>query len=154
MPETSQLSVDDLAPGMIFAGATNTVTDRGFRAFADITGDAHPIHYDAAYAARTRFGKPVAHGLLVAGMTALGATPLAPRFIDTSLVMLEVGFRFRRPVFAGDTVTSEFEVEEVKRSPEKGKGVVRFKVRLRNAAGEIAAEGFHAYLLQPRADEA
>ena len=44
-----------------------------------MTGDAHPIHYDDDYAAKTRYGKRLAHGLLVMSMTALGATSMSPR---------------------------------------------------------------------------
>jgi acyl dehydratase len=61
-----------------------------------------------------------------------------------------VGFRFLRPVFAGDTLTSHFVVAEVKRSAGKDTGVIRFTVRLTNAAGEAVMEATHTYLLRAR----
>ncbi|GGG21601.1 hypothetical protein GCM10010964_07220 [Caldovatus sediminis] len=145
-----QLWFEDFAPGQSFPGATSACTAEDFLAFARITGDAHPIHYDAAYAAGTRFGRPLAHGLLVAGYSALGATPLSRRLEESMVAMLEVAFRFRRPVFAGDVLTSHFEVAETRRDPGKDSGVVRFHVRLTNAKGETVMEGSHAYLIRAR----
>jgi acyl dehydratase len=150
----TQLFLEDFAPGQIFPGATSRCTVESFRAFADLTGDAHPIHYDPAYAAGTRFGRPIAHGLLLAAYSALGATPLSRRLEGSMVAMLEVGFRFLRPVFAGDTLTSRFEVAEVRRSPGKETGAVRFDVRLTNAAGETVVEGSHDYLLRARGAKA
>jgi len=150
MAAVAQLWLEDFAPGQTFSGATSQCTVEAFRAFAALTGDAHPIHYDPAYAAGTRFGKPIAHGLLVASYSALGATPLSRRVEGSMVAMLEVGFRFLRPVFAGDTLTSHFEVAEVKRSAGKDTGVIRFIVRLTNAAGEAVMEATHTYLLRAR----
>lgn len=154
MTKEAQLYLEDFAPGQRFPGATSHCTVEAFRAFADLTGDAHPIHYDPAYAAGTRFGKPIAHGLLVAAYSALGATPLSRRVEGCMVAMLEVRFRFLCPVFAGDTLTSHFEVAEAKRSPSKDTGIVRFGVHLTNAAGETVMEGTHAYLLRARAKAA
>lgn len=150
MAEPRQLWFEDFAPGHKFPGATSTCTVEDFLAFARITGDAHPIHYDAGYAAKTRFGKPLAHGLLVAGYSALGATQLSTMLEDSMVAMLEVSFRFHRPVFAADVLTSSFEVAETHRDPGKRTGRVRFIVRLVNAAGETVVEGSHAYLIRAR----
>jgi acyl dehydratase len=125
-----------------------------FRAFADLTGDAHPIHYDADYAKATRFGRPIAHGLLLAAYTALGATKLSERLEGSMVAMLETGFRYRAPVFAGDVLTSRFEVAEVRRSAGKDTGVIRFNVFLTNAAGETVIEGTHTYLMRARSKAA
>jgi acyl dehydratase len=146
----AQLWFEDFAPGQRFPGATSTCTVEDFLAFARITGDAHPIHYDAAYAAKTRFGKPLAHGLLVAGYSALGATQLSTMLEDSMVAMLDVAFRFRQPVFAGDVLTSSFEVAETHREQGKDVGRVRFTVRLVNGAGETVVEGRHAYLIRAR----
>lgn len=146
----AQLYFEDFAPGQSFPGATSTCSVDDFLAFAHITGDAHPIHYDADYASKTRFGKPLAHGLLVAGYSALGATKLSRRLEESMVAMLEVGFRYRRPVFAGEVLTSHFEVAETRRDLAKDTGVVRFHVRLTNAAGETVVEGHHTYLVRAR----
>jgi acyl dehydratase len=40
-------------------------TQDEFDAFARISGDDNPIHVDADFSARTRFGRTVAHGMLI-----------------------------------------------------------------------------------------
>lgn len=150
MEPVKQLYFEDFVPGQTFPGATSTCTVEDFLAFARMTGDAHPIHYDAEYAAKTRFKKPLAHGLLVASYSALGATALSTMLEESMVAMLEVSFRYRRPVFADDRLTSAFEVAEAKRDSGKDAGKVRFTVRLTNAAGETVVEGSHAYLIRAR----
>ncbi|MDX1430005.1 MAG: MaoC/PaaZ C-terminal domain-containing protein, partial [Rhodothermales bacterium] len=44
------------------------ITADDVRAFADITGDDNPLHVDAEYAANTRFGRPIVHGVFLAGL--------------------------------------------------------------------------------------
>jgi 3-hydroxybutyryl-CoA dehydratase len=75
---SEQRFFEDLKIGDRFKSPSKTLTDAHFLFFAGMTGDAHPVHYDDEYARRTRFGKRLAHGLLLAGLTAVGASPLAP----------------------------------------------------------------------------
>jgi acyl dehydratase len=128
------LYFEDFAVGQVFPGQERRLDAAAFRTFAALTGDAHPIHYDADYARRTRFGAPVAHGLLVA--------------------FLEQGMRFIAPVLEGDAIRTEFEVAHTKPARDGGRGVVRFTVRVNSTSGPLVAEGFHTYLLacrpQPR----
>ena len=145
----SQLYYEDLAPGQVYPGQTRTLGKEEFDLFAKITGDAHPIHYDPEYAARTRFGRQVAHGLLVMAETALGATPLSPRFHESMIAFVEQGCRFLKPVLIGDTLRTELEVESLQKKS-GGLGLVRFIVRLYGADGELALLGHHVYLLKRR----
>ena len=146
----SQLYFEDFAPGQHWPGQERRLDAAEFRAFATLTGDAHPIHYDADYARGTRFGAPVAHGLLVAAIGALGATALSPRLESSMVAFLEPGMRFLAPVLEGDTIRTAFEVESTRPSRDGSRGVVRFIVRVSNAAGTPVAEGFHAYLISGR----
>ena len=75
--------------------------------FAKLTGDDHPIHYDAEYAKQTRFGKPVAHGLLLMAHTALGATTLTRHVEDAIIAFVGQDCRFLKPVVIGDHIRSE-----------------------------------------------
>jgi 3-hydroxybutyryl-CoA dehydratase len=142
-----QLFADDLTVGQVFTGKARRIGDDQFRAFADMTGDDHPIHYDDAFAAKTRFGKRLAHGLLVMSMTALGATPISRQIEDAMVAFVEQGARFLKPVFVGDVLTSSFEVASVDPKPARGLALVRFNVRLTNDRNEIVLEGHHCYFL-------
>ena len=149
-PKPAQIFADDLQIGQTFVGEKRSIGDPEFADFARMTGDAHPIHYDEAYASKTRYGKRLAHGLLVTSMTALGATPMSQRIEEAMVAFVEQGARFLRPVFVGDTLQSHFEVSSVKQKAGSGKALVRFEVRLVNGRNETVLEGFHVYLLQTR----
>ena len=137
---------DELRVGRVFTSPSKTLTDAHFLFFSGLTGDNHPIHYDVEYARGTRFGKPLAHGLLLASMTALGASPASP-LID-GLVFVEQGSRFLRPVAVGDTIHPSLTVERVW---EEGKRrFVRFASAITNQRGETVLEGFHLYQVVPR----
>lgn len=148
--EESQLFADDLRVGMAFAGKPHVVGDEEFSLFARMTGDDHPIHYDDAYAAKTRFGKRLTHGLLLMSMTALGATPMSRRLHDAMVAFVEQRCRFIEPVFVGDTVTSRFEVASIDRKPGHNTALVRFHVRLMKQSCKPVLEGQHAYILRCR----
>jgi 3-hydroxybutyryl-CoA dehydratase len=56
-----------------------TVTAEDIQKFAEVTGDMNPLHSDAEYAKKTRFGECIAHGMLSAGfISAVLGTKLAP----------------------------------------------------------------------------
>lgn len=146
--DDGQLYFDDFKLGDVFRSPSRTVGDAHFLFFAGITGDNHPIHYDDEYAKTTRFGARVAHGLLVMGMTAFGASPLAHRLEGAMIAFVEQGCRFLKPVLIGDTVHPAFEVAGLERKGDRG--VLRLAVRVTNQRGEVALEGHHAYLVKCR----
>lgn len=145
-----QYFYEDFRPGQRFPGTPHTLDEDAFRLFAQMTGDAHPLHYDADYAKTTRFGAPLAHGLLLMGMTALGAGSLSPHVEDSMIAFLEQGGRFLKPVLLGDTVTPELEVAETRPSKSGPSGIVKLTARLTNQRGETVLEGFHTYLVKRR----
>jgi acyl dehydratase len=150
MDRAPQLFADDLVAGFRFRGEARTLTTDMFAQFATLTGDAHPIHYDAAYAAGTRFARPLAHGLLLTSLTALGATSLSRSVEDSMIAMLEQRMQFVRPAFVGDVVVPEFEVVAMEPTASARTARVEIAVRLTNQAGEHVIEGRHAYLLRRR----
>lgn len=138
---TSSTTKLSLMPGTCFEGPSKTLNDTHFVLFSGITGDVHPIHYDVEYAKHTYFGKPLAHGLLLASMTALGATT-AREQID-GLVFLEQGCRFLRPAMVGDTIRPRLTLDKIWR--EKHRTFYRFTTSMLNQRDEILLEGFHVY---------
>src|SRR5262245_56275645 len=139
---------EDFRIGEQFSIPAKTITDAHFLFFAGLTGDNHPIHYDDEYAKTTRFGKRVAHGLLVTAMTAVGASTLSPLFEGSIVAFIEQSSRFLKPVLIGDTITPEIVVSEL--IPKTEVGLLRLTTRIKNQRGEVVLEGMHAYLIKKR----
>ena len=142
----------ELTPGATFEGPSKTLTDAHFLLFSGITGDVHPSHYDVEYAKQTRFGKPLAHGLLLASLTALGASTARDQ-ID-GLVFIEQGCRYLKPALIGDTIRPRLTFEKTWR--EGHRTFYRFQTKLLNQRGETLLEGFHLYRafeIQPQTEE-
>ena len=144
----SQRYFEDFAVGDRFKSPSRTLTDAHFLFFAGVTGDNHPLHYDVEYAKKTRFGRPLAHGLLLAALTAVGASSLAPLLEDSIVAFVEQTTRFRAPAFVGDTIAPEHEVVALERR--RSAGLLTLRVTLRNQRGETVLEGEHRYLIAYR----
>src|SRR5204862_7517956 len=71
---------DDLRIGDAMESSGRTVTEYDVVSFASLTGDWHPQHADAAWAAESPFGRRIAHGMLVISY-ALGLLPIDPRVV-------------------------------------------------------------------------
>jgi 3-hydroxybutyryl-CoA dehydratase len=125
------------------ASFTKTISADDVNLFAKVSGDDQPLHLDASFAARTRFKKPIAHGMLSAGLisAALG-TKLAPQFVA---VYLSQQLRFRMPVSIGDTITADLEVTAV----DAEKRILTVRTDCLNQNGEAVVKGEATVLLDP-----
>ena len=119
------------------------VTPEDIDMFARVSGDTNPLHRDPEYAAKTRFGECVAHGMLSAGFisAALG-TKLAPH---CCVIYLSQTLRFLRPVKIGDTVKVVAEVKGME--PEKR--VLTVETNCFNQNGDPLVRGEAVVLLDP-----
>ena len=96
------------APGAR-ATVTRTFTADDVDAFARLSGDRNPLHFDPEFAAATRFGRLVVQGGLTTGLfNALVAMELP----GPGSVFLHQEWDYPAPVFVGDTVTASVEVIE------------------------------------------
>jgi acyl dehydratase len=90
---------------------TRTFTADDVEAFARISGDRNPLHFDANFAARTRVERLVVQGGLTTGLfNAL----VAERLPGPGSVFLHQEWDYPAPVYIGDTVTAEAEVLEAR----------------------------------------
>jgi acyl dehydratase len=121
-----------LVVGDRFVTAGRRVGERDLLDFATLTGDAHPQHTDAEWAAGSRFGEQIAHGLLVLSF-AVGLLPLDP---DRIVALRRVGDAvFKQPVKIGDTVHVEGQIVRT-REVNSEHGLVEARLRiLRQPAG-------------------
>ena len=139
---------EDFRVGDCFESPSKTLTDAHFLFFSGLTGDAHPLHYDDEYAKSTRFGRRLTHGLLLASLTAVGASSLSPIIEDSIVAFLEQTTRFRAPVFVGDTLKPRHEVIALERK--RAAGLLTLRVTLSNQRGDVVLEGEHRYLVAYR----
>lgn len=123
------------------ATLTRTITDEMVVAFADLVGDHNPVHLDEAFAATTRFGRRIAHGMLVAGLI---SSVIATDLPGPGTVYLSQTLRFKAPVYLGDTITVHIEV--VKRREDKP--IVTLSTVCTNQDGKTVIEGEAVALVQ------
>jgi acyl dehydratase len=144
-----QRYLEDFKPGEVFISKPQTLSDTHFSAFAQMTGDSHPIHYNAEYARSKGWQAPLAHGLLLLGICAIGAAPIAEELTDSMVAMLSNDARYRRPAFIGDTVTPELTVLGIEPKDDE-RGILRLAIALYNQRRELVLEGTHVLMLKRR----
>ena len=136
----NSLFYEDLEQGMVFETGTRTIIEDDLLSFARVSGDNHPIHVDATYAAGTEFGQRIAHGPFGIAM-AIGLFGSLPQFRDTAIVMASIDqWRFAAPMFIGDVVHLRLTLG-AKRLTRSGRGMVDRGFELVRADGSIPQSG-------------
>jgi acyl dehydratase len=125
----------DLTDGAEFTTRGRTITEGDLTSFSALTGDWHPQHSDAEWAARSRFSGRVAHGMLVLSY-AVGLMPFDPERV-VALRGLESA-TFKRPVAIGDTIRVRCGVEST-RPLDEGNALVMLSLRIINQHGRTVA---------------
>lgn len=111
-----------------------TITDEMVRKFAELTGDSNPIHLDDAYAAKTRFGKRVAHGMLVSATLSRIAGMDLP---GPGTIVMGVDVRYKAPCYIGDRITGELTIVNVR----KDKPIIKARYTVVNQNSDVLIEG-------------
>jgi acyl dehydratase len=107
--------------------------------FTLLTQNTNPIHFDAAYSAKTEFGKPLVNSAFTLALVT------GQSVMDTSQnAMANLGWdevRLPNPLFEGDTVYSRSEVLEKRESKSRPNvGIVHFKTTGYKQDGTIVIE--------------
>src|SRR6202048_5173389 len=110
-----------------------TVMDSDIVGFARLSGDENPIHLCDVYAAQTRFGQRIAHGLYTASLI---SAVLGTRLPGPGAVYRSQTLNFHGPVKIGDVVEVTVEVVEL---VTKGR-IVRLQCEAR-VDGKLVLEG-------------
>jgi 3-hydroxybutyryl-CoA dehydratase len=109
LPPLRTLFFDDLKIGMTDR-LKKTIASSDVVGFAQLTGDRNPIHLSEHFAARTAFGRRIAHGLYTAGLI---SAVLGTRLPGPGAIYISQTLNFRAPVKIGDTVTVTVTVAEL-----------------------------------------
>lgn len=135
--------------GQAFESGGRTITEADVVAFAGLSGDFNPLHTDAEFARKTPFGQRVAHGMLSASIST-GLAQTLGIFEGTTLALMEQTFRYKAPVFFGETIRLRLTVDGTKPSSKGGKGVVTFKSEVLKADDTVVVEGQWTVLFRDR----
>lgn len=87
-----------------------TIMERDVNGFAALSGDVNPVHLDERYAASTRFGQRIAHGMFTASLI---STVIGTRLPGPGAVYLSQTLTFKAPVRIGEVVQAAVEVVEL-----------------------------------------
>jgi 3-hydroxybutyryl-CoA dehydratase len=121
-------------PGATLRSRGRTITEADLSSFAALTGDWHPQHSDAEWAADSRFGERIAHGMLVLSYS------IGLLGFDPDRVVALRGFdsvTFKRPVRIGETIRVEADVEDAA-ALDDGHELVTLRWRVLGAGGRLA----------------
>ncbi|MFI5181399.1 MAG: MaoC family dehydratase [Thermoanaerobaculia bacterium] len=122
-------------PGERFSSKI-TLTPTMVSAYARAAGDANPIHHDAEFASSTRYGRVIASGTqttaLLLGLTASHFSKVG------AMVGLEFWVRFRRPIYADETIRLEWLVIKVTPNERLHGDIVELRGRVKAQDGQTA----------------
>ena len=117
--------------------------------FTLLTMNTNPLHFDAAYSAKTEFGRPLVNSCLTLAMiTGMSVSDLSQKAV-ANLGWDKV--RLTAPVFAGDTIYAESEVLEARESRSRPtQGVVTVRTTGKKADGTVFMTYERSFLVPKR----
>ena len=101
--------LEDLSVGMEAVYA-KTFTDADVLLFSAVSGDTNPLHTSEAFAAQTRFGKRIIHGMLT---TSLWSTIVGTLLPGPGCAYMGQTLNFYKPVCVGDTVVAKMTIVKI-----------------------------------------
>ena len=103
---------------------------------ATTVGDNNPVHHDPQFASHTRFKRPIASG---PHTTALLLALTASHFSKAGAMLgLEFWVRFKKAIFADETIKLEWLVVKVTPNPKLNGDIVELRGRIQSADGVTA----------------
>jgi itaconyl-CoA hydratase len=139
---------EDFDPGDLFRSRIGrTISEADNTWFTCLTMNTNQVHFNAEFAAGTRFGKPLVNSCLTLALVTGLSVPDTSENGTANLAWTDIALP--SPVFAGDTLWAESEILETRESrsdPEVG--IVSLRTRGVNQRGETVIEfkrSFMAY---------
>jgi 3-hydroxybutyryl-CoA dehydratase len=127
------------------ASITKTIGNAEIAAFAAVSGDVNPMHLSADFARRTRFRRPIAHGMLTASLI---SAVIGTKLPGPGSIWVSQTLNFLLPVFSGDAITASATVTAVR----EDRPLVTLQTRCMNQDGRLVLDGEALILLDDLAD--
>ena len=113
-----------------------TLTPAMVAAYAAAAGDTNPVHHDPTFAATTHYRRLIASGTYTTALL-LGLT--ASHYSQHgAMVGLEFWVRFRRPIFADETIRLEWMVVKVTPNEKLRGEIVELRGRIQGQDGKTS----------------
>ena len=128
-------------------GQTLTIDESHISRACGMFGDFNPLHSDAVFCEQSRFGQRILHGPMTG---ACMSASIGMFFFGTAVAYLEHNCRFLSPVFAGDSLTVIWTIEELTGKPKHNGGIAVLTASCINQRNEVIAEANGKILLVNR----
>lgn len=125
--------------GQVITGS-RVFTQADFDKFAVLSGDDNPIHVDPEFAARSRFGATVAHGMLLYGIL---CGVIHQHFPGSA--QLDQRMMFKAPTYTGEEVKIRCEVVEV----DSANNHFKLNILMVASGGKIVCDGDSTFSWSP-----
>ena len=144
------ISFDDLEIGDEFISPSRTITESDLVQFAGLTGDLNELHTSETFANKTKFGKRIAHGMLI--LSIANGLYMRSGIFYTSVFLGIDNWKFLKSVFIGDTIILKLTITDKRLTKDGKKGVIGMQYEVLNQDEEVVGEGlFHRMIdLMPR----
>jgi len=107
--------------------------------------DRNPAHLCEEFAAQSRFGGRIAHGMLGAGLI---SGVIGEELPGPGTIYMSQDLQFKAPVMIGDEITITVSVAEKKDGKREGTGTAKLKTTCVNQNGAVVLDGY-ANVLAP-----
>lgn len=147
---------DDFTVGNKYTTGGRTITETDLILYSGISGVYSPLHLDEEYCKNTIFKKRIAHGPLILSISN-GLVGMLNLCEDSVVALMEMEWKFLKPVFIGDTIRVTETVHSKKNTRNAERGIVIFSRSIHNQNQEEVQKGIIVVLIkkkQPQCNEA
>jgi len=121
---------------------SKTVGESDVYLFAGITGDLAPNHVNKAYMEKSSYGRLQAHGALIIGYMSAASSMVTATAREGGETPVSLGYdrvRLTGPVYFGDTITVDYEIDSINAERRRATGAIR----VTNQDGTLVAVATH-----------
>jgi acyl dehydratase len=142
--------LEDFEPGDVFRSRLGrTISEADNTWFTCLTMNTNQVHFNAAFAERTRFGRLLVNSCLTVALVTGLSVPDTSENATANLAWTDI--RLPNPVYVGDTLWAESEILEVRRSRSRpSTGIVSMRTRGVNQHGEVVIEFRRTFMVYAR----
>jgi 3-hydroxybutyryl-CoA dehydratase len=124
------------------ASFAKTITEADVLLYTAVSGDTNPLHVNAEYAGKSRFGQRIAHGMLTAGLI---SAVIGTKLPGPGAIYMSQTLQFVTPVHLGDTITASATLTEF----DGKRGPMTIETVCQNQRGEDVLTGVATVLYRP-----